>query len=502
MFPAEYHSLLKNAVKDGSLVEEGLFAQCGTDSELYPGYINNNRNKQLCLQKELIKVCSEFNGRGIKYIVFKGIILSCLLYNYPSERMSNDIDIFVEDDDYCLALEVLKNEGFALLHRKESNLKHHFVLRKGNVLLELHHRLFNRRFNIFEEAIRNRLSMLTVCNIPIVTFDVSGTFVHLLYHLYMDTCLAYDHFREVFEERKLPVAERFLMRAYEIALFSEKYKESIEWGYVRETILHQPLIICFKKMIWDIEKLFTGSFPTEVFSSIMAKGYISRSDSGLLAELIEEEINRDEKNVPIVTAEYLRKVWKPDKQICEIHSRGKIYMDNSSLEVEELLGKSFFSELEATGDGLKVKMCVKTKNKHFSPVEHYDSLFSDGVHMILGGADEFLYNSIFLFPKLTDNGYRVIPIDTLDKKGEPIESSLIKCSCIVEDDGYVLTADFSNAFLLKNKLFPAFYFNFIVSFCEKDNCRRTSELVLTKKKRQWFNPLYMSKFVFDEVCCK
>lgn len=292
------------------------------------------------------------------------------------------------------------------------------------------------------------------------------------------------------------------MRAYEIALFSEKYKESIEWGYIRETIIHQPLMICFKKMIWDIERLFTGTFPTEVFSSIMAKDYLSRPDSGLLAELIEEEINGEEKNVSIVTAEYLKKVWKTDKQICEIHSYGKIYMDKSSSEVKDLFRKSFFSELEATRDGLKVKMCVKTRNKHFSPIGNFDSLFSDGVHMILGGATNFLYKSIFLFPKLTDNGYQVFPIDTLDEKSTPIESSLIKCSCMVEDDGYVLIADFSNAFLLKNKLFPAFYFNFIVSFCEKENCRRTNELILTKKKRQWFNPLYMSKFVFDEVYCK
>lgn len=102
--------------------------------------INNNRKRSLAYKYELKKVCNLFVQSQIVFFIFKGAILSVLLYGNAMSRVSNDIDIYVDNDNYDKALLLLKKNGFKLKSRAELKNEHHAVMIKNSsIVLELHH---------------------------------------------------------------------------------------------------------------------------------------------------------------------------------------------------------------------------------------------------------------------------------------------------------------------------------------------------------------------------
>ena len=87
--------------------------------------INNNRKRSLAYKYELKKVCNLFVQSQIVFFIFKGAILSVLLYGNAMSRVSNDIDIYVDNDNYDKALLLLKKNGFKLKSRAELKNEHH-----------------------------------------------------------------------------------------------------------------------------------------------------------------------------------------------------------------------------------------------------------------------------------------------------------------------------------------------------------------------------------------
>ena len=73
-------------------------------------------------------------------------------------------------------------------------------------------------------------------------------------------------------------AGRFLYRAYEIALYSEKYFKEINWNDVEEDIRHQKLCLVFKKMMRDILEIFPNAFPDSFAQMILQLEYVDAEE--------------------------------------------------------------------------------------------------------------------------------------------------------------------------------------------------------------------------------
>lgn len=109
-----------------------------------------NKMKMFKLTSELIRIHKLFAINKIEYISLKGPALSSQLYGDFSIRNSRDLDILVSEETLLKAKEGLEQASYytkssvskmALFNNKEIKLIHS----KDNILLELHHRLFNNK---------------------------------------------------------------------------------------------------------------------------------------------------------------------------------------------------------------------------------------------------------------------------------------------------------------------------------------------------------------------
>ena len=68
-------------------------------------FLNEIWRKKQC--STIYEICDILDQSGIKYIIFKGVILSQLLYGDPYSRVSGDVDIFVNKEDFDNAYEFM-----------------------------------------------------------------------------------------------------------------------------------------------------------------------------------------------------------------------------------------------------------------------------------------------------------------------------------------------------------------------------------------------------------
>ena len=138
---------------------------------------------------------------------------------------------------------------------------HHVVLASGKTVVELHRNILHPMLGIHEEFLLGNLQPCTINQHNITTFNETAGILHLIYHLYMDAYLAsYDMYSAIMQ-RKIPKANRFLYRAYEIALFSEKYSDKINWEAIEADLKRQKLRAIFGRMVFDIVEIFPEAFP-------------------------------------------------------------------------------------------------------------------------------------------------------------------------------------------------------------------------------------------------
>ena len=140
-------------------------------------------------QAALVKICSKFNKYDIRYIAFKGVVLSHKLYTHYKDRYIGDLDIYVDKKDFELALNILFEDGF---HFFDDNIsgEHHIVLCKNQIIIELHKNILNPFTKINEEYLLNHTSQFIIKNINITTFDQTATLLHLLYHKNREDAIA------------------------------------------------------------------------------------------------------------------------------------------------------------------------------------------------------------------------------------------------------------------------------------------------------------------------
>lgn len=274
------------------------------------------KEKKLMLNRVLnsynmVVACDIFSNikkNHIEYIAFKGFVLSQILYDRPNERACGDIDFFVKPQYFDKVYLYLIEEGFSLLYENGMSNQHHAVLKKGRIGLELHRNLFNPMIGIDEDFLRKSLQLCTINNCEIKTFNLTATLLHLIYHLYMDTCLSSNNIYAINTNKSYGIANRFLYRAYEIALFAEKYFKDIKWNDIISDIKTQQLRIVFKYMAEDILEIFPNVFPAKLVDVINSIEYVSEQNDDVYKILRAAKAAHD-NNVDLVLSKYIDENW-------------------------------------------------------------------------------------------------------------------------------------------------------------------------------------------------
>lgn len=444
------------------------------------------------LENALRKLCILMDKNQIEYFAFKGVVIANQLYGNNNCRQLSDIDLFVPQYDFDRAITILENEGFILKSKEELKNQHHVVLISQPVVIELHRNILTPLIKIDESYLHKNIITLDLFGYKIKTFDTTVTLVHLIYHLYMDTYLVSGNMYSLMTTKKYPQARRFLYRAYEISLFSEKYFNEIKWEDIERDVKSQKLRIIFKKMIFDILRIFPSAFPKSFVDTVRKIDYVEDERDKLYKYLIDIDIN-DSDDFDALISKFIDDNWdaRKKKNICKkvgetISLTNKLLRDKQDLNC--------VIDTEKNTKGLKIVFKVSNDDFYISETGNYDTQTSDGVHLLLCGTEQYSYNSIFFFPKQIDGKIRVVVCDVLNNRNI-VSDNLIKTEFSKADKDYTITAMLSNEFLKENNLNSYLYMGLVISDCSSETHRRKNQLILSEEDSQWYNPVYFAKII-------
>ncbi len=148
---------------------------------------------------------------------------------------------------------------------------------------------------------------------------------------------------------------------------------------------------------------------------------------------------------------------------------------------------------ERVNEGIQLCFVVSDDDLYCSDAGDYDTVSSDGVHLILCGTRAYSYNSIFFFPKKKNEQISVIAVNVHNDINTVIEKTDIHAELIQTACGYSISAVLTNKFIEMNHLDPYFYMGLVISDCDGETMRRQRYIVLPKDNAQWFNPLYFAR---------
>lgn len=449
-----------------------------------------NKANVMLLQNELIKICKNFDEQKIKYITFKGAVLANRLYDNIYKRFFSDIDIFVFPQHFEEALNILYNNGYVLRYPDDLSNPHHVVLKNGKINVELHKNILNPFTEIDETYMYNHTETFSLSKQDVITFDLTATFLHLLYHLYMDAWLSLNYKYLVYATMKTPTIKRFFFQAYEIALLSKNHFEKINWNEIIKDVKKQKFRAFFKTMIFDILEIFPNIFPKHFINTVNDMQYIN-SEHIILYKYISSE------NLNTLLCDFINSQWNNNaSKNLQIDSIGRFSLTNPIIKELETNNSNRLTcdvQIERNADGIKIVFKISNDDFHFSEINDYNTQTSDGVHLIICGTKKYSYNSIFLFPKIISNKTVVIPVNVLNGDNSIISDLLISTSYQKFETEYLITVILKNEFLKINNIEEYFYLGLVISDCSSKTKKRKSELILSTPHSEWYNPAYFAK---------
>lgn len=454
-----------------------------------------NEANVILLQNALKEIAIEFDASGIKYIAFKGAILANRLYDNIYTRFFSDIDIFVFPEYFDRALSMLYENGYDLRYPNVLSGPHHVALKKDKIVLELHKNILNPFTQIDETFLRGNLEIFNLSGSKVTTFNKTGTFLHMIYHLYMDKWLTHFNAYSIYTTKSLTTVNRFFARAYEIALFSKKYFNQINWEELISDIKRQKLRIIFNIMINDILKIFPCVFPKHFISTVTNMDYIYDERDILYKYIIDSKSANT--TVENILNKYIDSQWdsRSHKNIL-INSVGEFTLDNPIIKTEEINNNYALVcnvQVKKSNEGIELEFRVSTDDFCFSEIKDYNTQTSDGVHLIICGTEKYSYNSIFLFPKILDDKIVVIPVNVLSSVNSEISDLLISASYQKFKSEYIVKAVLKNEFLKNNSIDEYFYLGLVISDCSSKTKKRKAELILSNPHNEWYNPICFAK---------
>lgn len=488
---------INKLLKDNSLFYNIGNLVCEFVDEDYKA-IDENRKIALMYEYEIVKLCRLFSNQDIHPIIFKGLLLSRILYGNIFERMCNDLDIYIQDHQFDQALKLLLNNGYQLRSEEELKRQHHVVLiKEKSIVLELHKNIYHPMIGINEDLLKKEICNWEFGKDILPSFSITGTFLHLLYHLYMDTWLYSFDMYTIFVTRSIRKAPRFLYRAYEIALFSEKYFSEIDWTKVVNDVLSQNLRVIFKIMLLDIVAIFPETFPSEILTLLLNRDYSEDQRDIFYKYLIDAEIyNGKSVNFDGELCDFINCGWNNrSSNICTTINK-TIFLVKECKENIQLTCKI---QVSKKSNGILLTFEVSIDDLCLSDSDKLDGQSSDGIHLLLcGTADNiFSYKSIFFFPKKVNDKYSVVVCDVLSYPYKIIEDDFVQADFELREETYVIRALLSNEYVMQNNLNSCFYMGLVVSNCSNETKRRKNQLILSEDESQWYNPIYFAKIELD-----
>lgn len=148
---------------------------------------------------------------------------------------------------------------------------------------------------------------------------------------------------------------------------------------------------------------------------------------------------------------------------------------------------------QKTAVGIKLEFTVTDYDYCFSDVNNFDTLSSDGIHLILCSTEQYSYNSIFFFPKIINNEIKIVACDVLHNANKIIDEASVKTDFSEIQNSYIISVVFTDKFISENHMKNRFYMGLIASDCNPDDKRRANEIVLSEIESEWYNPIYFAE---------
>lgn len=468
----------------------------GIDIEEKSSY-NKNKLRYDLLLESLAEIQNLFSVSNISFLLFKGVVLANRLYDKPQKRYVGDIDVFVDKKDFPAALTLLIRLGYSFWDEKSLYNEHHIVLVRDGVIIELHRKIFNPVLEINETYLLKNTVSFSFSKYVIQTFDITATLLHLIYHLYVDTYWSHS-LHSVLNSAKAPKTKRFLYRAYEIALFSEKYGDEIKWAHIVNDLKHQKLRVFFKKMIQDIIAIFPNAFPDSYLQVVNNKAYIDDEHDIWCKRLLESTgVHED---LGFILSGFIDDYWNK-RSIENVHIKAgeRFILNNLFIKDDEEDNYKLTCEVftEKSDSDLKLTFKITNDDFCFTKIDDYDTTASDGIHLMLFGTEKYSYNSIYIFPKIINGEVKAIPVDVKHSERLVMDASLVDTTCKYANGNYTVTVMLKNKFLRDNHLNKYFYMGLIVVDCSTKTKKRKAELILSDIYDEWYNPTYYAKIEID-----
>lgn len=446
---------------------------------------------------ECLQILNKFNSANIHYIYFKGNVLATLLYEEVNSRLTGDIDIYVSAEDFEQALSILYSFGYRLRYPNALLGEHHVSLENNKTIVELHKHIINPRIGINETYLLNHIRTLNVFSCNVKTFDITASFLHLLYHLYMDYWISHNSMYDIFVSSNIPRTNRFLYRAYEISLYSEKYYKDINWIEILSDITNQKLRVIFKKMLLDIIAIFPGTFPFEFLHELLNYRYCEDKRDSFYKYLIDNNMYKEtNENFACELCDFVNYNWTKREKHTFTKVNPKLLLVKDGTEINKLTCEI---QVSKKSNGALLTFEVSIDDLCLSDADTLDGQASDGIHLLLcGTADNiFSYKSIFFFPKKVNDKYSVVVCDVLSHPYKIIEDDFVQADFELREETYVIRALLSNEYVIQNNLSSYFYMGLVVSDCSNETKRRKNQLILSEDESQWYNPIYFAKIELD-----
>ncbi len=443
----------------------------------------------------LLQIRDVFGDCNINFISFKGMLLAFQLYDEPQKRNVGDIDIYVEKKYYSNALNLLLKLGYNFRDRDTIYNEHHIVLTRDTVTVELHKNIFNPKIGIDEKFLLESNSHIDYCGGTLTTFNISATLLHLIYHLYMDTCLTYNDLYDLFVNKQIPKVKRFVYRAYEIALFSEKFFDEIKWDDIVMNIKRQKLTILFRYMINNILNIFPNIFSELFIERVNDLKYIVPPEYPCYDKLMFANTGEKSK-IDDVLSEFIDDNWNCNgTALCKYYGEQILFLKTVGENIDDSEKLSCKLTISDSDKGIKLLFEVSDNDFCMSDLKNLNTLENDGIHLLLCSTQKYVYRSIFFVPKCENQILKVVVYDVL--KDVIIDKCLIDANIEKFESYYKISVVLSEKFLIENCMDQYFYMGYVIPDCDSRTKQRKRALILSEPEEQWYNPLCFIKVLLS-----
>lgn len=440
-------------------------------------------------QKELLCIVSEFNQRDVPYIVFKGIVLGKQLYNDPLVRNAGDIDVFVNEQYFKEALYILFDLGYQYKDSNSKNNKHHIELVRDSIVVELHHDFFTPIFGLSTKYLQEHNMQIVIDNQSVTTLDVTATFLHLLYHLYMDQRFTTENNSNYlfFVNGSYKVkAKRFLFRAYEISLYVELFGNEIKWQDIIQDIFMQNLTIDFNHVICKIQEIFGEIFPKQFVEALNQKSW-TISTNGAINEYMSwrdtaESINLSDfilstrKNFQCL--HYSQEIEINDSSEIILNPYGTYIIGGEHIHAPNEISYKLKVDTVKEGLTLTITICDTDLLPWHNALQFKSD--SDNISIILVSLNQYSFVHYTIYFVKTDSGIEARVFDCIKN------SWIINANCQLEFFG----SKWVCYLFVPNSLFDStreiLLFNII--FCHHDKNLNKTSFSLCGERANWFDP--------------